>query len=323
MDILHVVVLMLREPLVRLHVRHVAAEDRRARRPAPATRATSGTGRTARSTIRVWNDPTLTSVSATIPDPDPGELYSDIAVQLRGLNGNAPMGGFVDNYMEQQPADKPYDPKAVMHYFTPDQVPVLSQLACEFGVSDRWFASAPCQTWPNRFFAHTGTAAGYLNNEPPHFPYTMPTVFGRLAEKHCDWRVYFHDFPQAATLATLWDDVPTHFRFFNAFARGRGGRRICRPTASSSRAISPTRSLNADSQRHAPAAQHRLWRAAGRAGLQRPAIRTAMEADAADHHLSTSMAAATITLCRPRRCRRTTDAGQCAVQPLWCARAAR
>ena len=168
--------------------------------------------------IPAWNDPMLTSVSATIPDPDPGELYSDIAVQLRGLNGDAPMGGFVDNYMNQKPADLPYDPKAIMHYFTADQMPVLSQLSCEFGVSDRWFASAPCQTWPNRFFAHTGTAAGNLNNEPPHFPYTMPTVFGRLTEKHCDWRVYFHDTPQAATLATLWDDVPTHFRFFNAFA---------------------------------------------------------------------------------------------------------
>jgi phospholipase C len=167
--------------------------------------------------IRVWNEPSLTSVTATIPDPDPGELQADIAIQLTGLNGDAPMGGFVDNYMRQPPADKPYDPKAVMHYFAPDQVPVLSQLAHEFGVSDRWFASAPCQTWPNRFFAHTGTAAGYVNNAPPHFPYAMPTVFGRLAEKHCTWRVYFHDFPQAGTLATLWEDVPTHFRYFNSF----------------------------------------------------------------------------------------------------------
>lgn len=169
------------------------------------------------SKIGVWNDPTLTSVTATIPDPDPGELYPDIRQQVHGTDGKTPIGGFVDNYMAQPAADKPRDPKAVMHYFTPEQVPVLSQLAYEFGVSDRWFASAPDQTWPNRFFAHTGTAGGYINNEPPRFPYTMPTVFGRLAEKHCTWRVYFHDFPHAATLATLWDDVPTHFRFFNAF----------------------------------------------------------------------------------------------------------
>lgn len=167
--------------------------------------------------VPVWNDPTLTPISATVPDPDPGELYEDIKTQIDGVDGRTPMGGFVANYMAQPAADKPYDPKSVMHYFTPDQVPVLSQLAYEFGVSDQWFASAPNQTWPNRFFAHACTAAGYVNNDPPHFPYMMPTVFGRLEEKHCDWRVYFHDFPQAGTLATLWEDVPTHFRFFNAF----------------------------------------------------------------------------------------------------------
>lgn len=176
--------------------------------------------------IPVWNDPSLTSATATIPDPDPGELYADITVQIHGKNGDAPMGGFVDNYMSQPAADKPYDPKAVMHYFTPDQVPVLSQLAYEFGVSDRWFASAPNQTWPNRFFAHACTAAGYVNNDPPHFPYMMPTVFGRLAEKHCDWRVYFHDMPQAATLARLWENVPTHFRFFNAFVADAAAGRL-------------------------------------------------------------------------------------------------
>ena len=48
----------------------------------------------------------------------------------------------------------------MMHYFSPDQTPVLSELARAFAVSDRWFASAPCQTWPNRFFTHTGTASG-------------------------------------------------------------------------------------------------------------------------------------------------------------------
>ncbi len=67
-----------------------------------------------------------------------------------------------------------------MHYFTPEQVPVISQLARAFGVCDRWHASAPCQTWPNRFFAHTGTANGYVNNSPTHFPYLMETVFNRL-----------------------------------------------------------------------------------------------------------------------------------------------
>jgi phospholipase C len=92
---------------------------------------------------------------------------------------------------------------------------VLSMLARQFGVSDRWHASAPCQTWPNRFFAHTGTANGYINNSPTHFPYLMETVFNRLEEDaRVPWRVYFHDIPQSITLTRLWGDLAKNFRCF-------------------------------------------------------------------------------------------------------------
>jgi phospholipase C len=96
----------------------------------------------------------------------------------------------------------------------------MAALARSFAVSDRWHASAPCQTWPNRFFVHTATAAGYVNNSPPHPPYRMETVFNRLDSVNQPWRVYFHDIPQSATLARLWADIPTHFRFYqDDFAR--------------------------------------------------------------------------------------------------------
>jgi len=167
--------------------------------------------------VGVWNDPGMSPVTATIPDPDPGEKFTDIAVQLYGLHQDAPMGGFVDNYMRQLPAHAAHDPRAVMHYFTPDQVPVLSTLATAFGVSDRWFASAPCQTWPNRFFAHCGTAGGWVNNVPVHFPYEMPTVFNLLEAAGQDWRVYFQDIPQAATLSTIWHGEAQYFCRFDQF----------------------------------------------------------------------------------------------------------
>ena len=186
--------------------------------------------------VPAWKSPDFTPTAACIPDPDPGELFADIAMQINGLAaGGQPgtaapaMDGFVDNYMRQPPPDPRFDPApdpaAVMHYFTPDQVPVISRLAREFGVSDRWHASAPCQTWPNRFFAHTGTANGYVNNSPTHFPYNMETVFNRLQDAGQSWRVYFHDIPHAATLAKLWRDAFTHFRFFEQdFASdARGG----------------------------------------------------------------------------------------------------
>ena len=162
-----------------------------------------------------WKDPALDAKAVCTPDPDPGELFTDIHTQIYGLAPNAAvptMGGFVDNYMRQPSTSPAADPYAVMHYFTPDQVPVISQLARAFGVSDRWFASAPCQTWPNRFFTHTGTANGYVNNAPTHFPYEMETVFNRLSDAGQEWRIYFHDFPQSAALAKLWGDLITpHF----------------------------------------------------------------------------------------------------------------
>jgi phospholipase C len=173
-------------------------------------------------TIPVWKSPAMTPTAACIPTPDPGELFTDIHMQIRGLadpatfNAEPTMDGFVDNYMRQPASDGVHDPAAVMHYFTPEEIPVLSQLAREFGVSDRWHAPSPCQTWPNRFFAHTATANGYANNSPTHFPYLMETVFNRLEEDaKVPWRVYFHDFPQSATLARLWGLAATNFRHFN------------------------------------------------------------------------------------------------------------
>jgi phospholipase C len=171
--------------------------------------------------IPVWQSPVMTPTAACIPTPDPGELFTDIHMQIRGLadavtfNPGPTMDGFVDNYMRQTPAAAGYDPAAVMHYFTPEEVPVLSQLAREFGVSDRWHAPSPCQTWPNRFFAHTATANGHINNSPTHFPYMMETVFNRLQDDaKVPWRVYFHDIPQSITLTQLWGNVATNFHHF-------------------------------------------------------------------------------------------------------------
>jgi phospholipase C len=171
--------------------------------------------------VTVWNVPGTDQKSMTIPDPDPGELFTDMNTQLFGgiaapSPPDATMSGFIASYMAQkdQPAAS-YDVKAIMHYFRPEQVPVLSQLARQFAVCDRWHAAAPCQTWPNRFFAHTATANGYENNDPPNFPYEMPTIFNRFPSAS-QWKIYFHDFPQSLTLTRLWPHLD-RFRLFDEF----------------------------------------------------------------------------------------------------------
>ena len=167
--------------------------------------------------IRVWNNGDLTPDEARIPDPDPGELYEDISMQIYGLHpdGVPRMDGFVDNYMRQPVSQPPLNPHAIMHCFVPEQLPVLSRLARSFGVADQWFASAPCETWPNRLFTHTGQSGGQINNSAIPLPIFLPTVFRRLERCGRTWKVYFHDAPQTAALADLWLRIPTHFRFFD------------------------------------------------------------------------------------------------------------
>jgi len=177
------------------------------------------------ASVPVWSDTGMPPEDALMPDPDPGELFHDMTMQIFGLDGDprapATMSGFVDNYMRQPPADRPYDPRQVMHHFTAEQLPVMSQLAQAFGVSDRWFASAPCETWPNRFFAHCGTSGGWVNNGregfPHRYPRLLPTIFRRLGRHRKSWKIYFHDVPQAAALVELWPSIPTRFRLFEDF----------------------------------------------------------------------------------------------------------
>jgi phospholipase C len=173
--------------------------------------------------VKVWNSPGTAPAVMTIPTPDPGELWRDINTQLFGQPDVAAsalpsMSGFVKNYLEQATPGHAHDAKMVMHYFTPDQVPAISTLAKAFAVCDRWFASAPCQTWPNRFFMHTATANGYENNSPLHFPFPYPTttIFNRLEHAGKDWRIYFHDIAQTNTLARLLP-LANHFRFYKSF----------------------------------------------------------------------------------------------------------
>ena len=165
----------------------------------------------------VWNDKGMTAATACIPDPDPGEAFIDMNFQLFGAAGrsdNPPtMCGFAENYVTQAKGAA----AAVMHYFSPEQVPVISTLAKAFGVSDCWHASAPCQTWPNRFFAHTGTSLGYVDNKAFPIPFRAPSIFSRLEEHDRTWRVYFHDMPQSMLLRDVWALAITHYRSFRQF----------------------------------------------------------------------------------------------------------
>jgi len=204
-------------------------------------------------TLKVWDSQ---GVRMDTPNPDPGEDFDDITYQLFQTRQPAlallpTMSGFAQNYYDfisrDQAAQKELRKKRglenpeseyfieptedeirdIMHCYSPSEVPVISRLARSFGVSDTYHASAPNQTWPNRFFVHTGTANGFENNTPMHFPYTMKTIFTRFNDLRRDngWKIYYHDIPQSVTLSNLWP-YPNSFKPFDQFIEDAGKGRL-------------------------------------------------------------------------------------------------
>ncbi len=116
-----------------------------------------------------------------MPNPDPGEFFSDMNIQIFGsdvTDGSPSMQGFAWNYSLQHyqynsgfvsgttPITYPpikYSPVArdIMQYYLPSQVPVTTGLASGFAVSDQWFGASPTQTFPNRVFCHCATPSIY------------------------------------------------------------------------------------------------------------------------------------------------------------------
>ena len=136
------------------------------------------------------------------PNPNANEEYPSFLEQMFGTEtpgAVADMSGFLTNYAKSDPTN----PGRIMECFTPQQLPVLSQLARAYAVCDRWFCSLPSETWPNRSFVHAGTSFGRLNNGDQLFEGHDPvpnlsffggrkTVFDVLDAHHIPWKVY-HD----------------------------------------------------------------------------------------------------------------------------------
>ncbi|HEX4267436.1 MAG TPA: alkaline phosphatase family protein [Steroidobacteraceae bacterium] len=139
---------------------------------------------------------------------DPDHDTSDVLVQLQGFGSVTTNGGFVLDYARNYPSLA--DPGEVMRYHAEGTLPAIQTLAATFTVCDRWHASVPGPTWPNRLFAMSGTSLGRVKMPSGimslnlHW-YDQPTVFDRLNEQRKDWRVYFGDVPMSLLLVHQWD----------------------------------------------------------------------------------------------------------------------
>jgi phospholipase C len=116
-------------------------------------------------------------------------------------------GGKMDGFTAQNvdPADP--NGRRAMGYYDQTDLPFYYSLANTFGIGDRYFASVPGPTFPNRFYEMTGTSFGHIRNDfPPASGYTQKTIFGLLQDAGISWKVYYAQFPTAA----FFSDVKAH-----------------------------------------------------------------------------------------------------------------
>ncbi len=160
---------------------------------------------------------------------DPHHELEHVAAQLANHNS-----GFVSDYSESNPTSTIVSRGYIMGYYPLDYLPALHALAKDFTVCDRWFSSVPGPTWPNRFFALSGTSNGRVNmpsdgthkaDLPGYFQQDQLTIFDRLNDRGVHWKVYFHDIPQTTVLVRQREPHNTARYFymdeFFADARGR------------------------------------------------------------------------------------------------------
>ncbi|GAV89013.1 Phosphoesterase domain-containing protein [Cephalotus follicularis] len=132
--------------------------------------------------------------------PDPGHSIQAIYEQVFGTPWkdtstklNPTMSGFAQN----AESIKKGMSTTVMNGFKPEMVPVYKELALEFGICDKWFASVPASTQPNRMYVHSATSHGLSSNDTKLLIEGLPqkTIFESLEESGFSFGIYYQSPP--------------------------------------------------------------------------------------------------------------------------------
>ena len=157
-------------------------------------------------------------------DPDPDHHFPAVDLQIfGGVPANTParapnMQGFVKSYFNQR-RDVAHSQK-IMYNFAPNQLPVLTTLATEFAVFNRWFASIPGPTICNRAFAHYGTSFGKVGMDLFYVNEPFQSVYERLIganPKHTAKIYYFDQTSSTMEVVNLLQHQPELFGTFDDF----------------------------------------------------------------------------------------------------------
>ncbi len=130
-------------------------------------------------------------------------------------------GGLMDGFVRSVSAAQP------MGYWTEHTLPFAYSLARTFCLANRWFGSAPCQTYPNRRFLMAGTAYGNISTDTESLKDPPPpngTLWDRLHHYELSWRNYYTDLPSVGIIGSTVEQYPQNLapiaQFFADCASG-------------------------------------------------------------------------------------------------------
>jgi phospholipase C len=106
-----------------------------------------------------------------------------------------------------------------MIYWDEPDLPFYYSLAKTFCLANRWFCSAPCQTYPNRRFLLAGTAFGLISTDTSSLTQNPPngTIVDRLNAHGISWTDYFSDVPATGVIESVPQNNPTHLASISQF----------------------------------------------------------------------------------------------------------
>ncbi|HEY4365049.1 MAG TPA: alkaline phosphatase family protein [Bryobacteraceae bacterium] len=152
--------------------------------------------------------------------PDPGHHFPDVNMQIFGNFEGNPSGPLMQGFVKAYEAHT-HDPETagrIMNCFDPSRIPVLTTLAKQYAVCDRWFASVPGPTLPNRSFIHSATSVGRTDMSPVWFDESK-SIYELLDEFGKRGSIFYHDSTMAMTFKALGSSQSKWFGLIDDFHR--------------------------------------------------------------------------------------------------------
>src|SRR5438094_1184253 len=155
-------------------------------------------------------------------NPDPDHHFPAVDLQVFGGDASPTretnMHGFVKSYFSQR-RDVEHSQK-IMYYFKQSDLPVLSTLALEFALFNRWFASIPGPTICNRAFAHYGTSFGQVGMNIFEWKGPYLSIYQRVLLAGRTAKIYYYDGPSSTMeIVNILNNQPKIFGTFDQFLK--------------------------------------------------------------------------------------------------------